>query len=209
RAAIGTIGARATGLPGFRRLRTIAGCSTPGPAPTARRWRRTAAGSCASPRSATRSRWRARAPTRRWTGSASRACNIARTSATARSSAPDMDPGAVNDYFVGLQEDIVARLEGVDGNAFKTDEWKRAEGGGGITRVIENGALFERGGVNFSRVKGSQLPASATAARPQLAGQAWEAMGVSLVLHPPNPYCPPVHLTVPFSSAAAPCRLAH
>jgi len=109
-----------------------------------------------------------------------------------------MDADAVHGYFVGLQKDIVARLEAVDGNAFKTDEWKRPEGGGGITRVIENGALFERGGVNFSRVKGSQLPASATAARPQLAGRAWEAMGVSLVLHPSNPYCPTVHLDVRF-----------
>ena len=109
--------------------------------------------------------------------------------------------GAVNDYLVGLQKNIVARLEGVDGNAFKSDEWKRAEGGGGITRVIEDGGLFERGGVNFSRVKGSQLPPSATAARAQLAGRAWEAMGVSLVLHPRNPYCPTVHLNVRFFAA--------
>ena len=112
-----------------------------------------------------------------------------------------MDAGAVCDYFLGLQKDIVARLEMADGTAFKTDEWKRAEGGGGITRVIEEGGVFERGGVNFSRVKGSQLPPSATAARPQLAGQAWEAMGVSLVLHPRNPYCPTVHLNVRFFAA--------
>ena len=106
--------------------------------------------------------------------------------------------GAVSDYFVALQKDIVARLEAADGNAFKTDEWKRAEGGGGLTRVIEEGGVFERGGVNFSRVKGTRLPPSATATRPQLAGQAWEAMGVSLVLHPRNPYVPTVHMNVRF-----------
>ena len=112
-----------------------------------------------------------------------------------------MRTGAVCDYLVALQKSIVAALEAADGRAFTTDEWKRAEGGGGITRVTENGGLLERGGVNFSRVKGSQLPPSATAARPQLAGQAWEAMGVSLVLHPLNPYCPTVHLNVRFFAA--------
>src|SRR3954464_11167078 len=141
---------------------------------------------------------------RRWSASASTACNTARTSATARSSGvrlAAMQIEAVSDYFVALQKSIVSALEAADGHAFTTDEWKRAEGGGGTTRVIENGRLFERGGVNFSRVKGSQLPASATAARPQLAGQAWEAMGVSLVLHPLNPYCPTVHLNVRFFAA--------
>jgi coproporphyrinogen III oxidase len=108
---------------------------------------------------------------------------------------------AVCDYFVALQKSIVGALEAADGQAFRTDEWKRAEGGGGITRVLEDGGLFERGGVNFSRVNGSQLPPSATAARPQLAGQAWEAVGVSLVLHPRNPYCPTVHLNVRFFAA--------
>ena len=112
-----------------------------------------------------------------------------------------MHTEAVCDYFVALQKSMVAALEAADGHAFRTDEWKRAEGGGGITRVIENGGVFERGGVNFSRVKGGQLPPSATAARPQLAGQAWEAMGVSLVLHPSNPYCPTVHLNVRFFAA--------
>jgi coproporphyrinogen III oxidase len=108
---------------------------------------------------------------------------------------------AVCDYFVALQKAVVSSLEAIDGRTFSTDEWRRAEGGGGVTRVIEEGNLFERGGVNFSRVKGSQLPPSATAARPQLAGQAWEAMGVSLVLHPRNPYCPTVHLNVRFFAA--------
>jgi len=112
-----------------------------------------------------------------------------------------MDVDAVSDYFMALQEDIVASLEAAGGQPFKRDQWTRAEGGGGITRVIEDGTVFERGGVNFSRVKGSRLPPSATATRPQLAGQAWEAMGVSLVLHPRNPYCPTVHLNVRFFAA--------
>jgi coproporphyrinogen III oxidase len=112
-----------------------------------------------------------------------------------------MDAGAVREYFERLQQEIVASLEATDGHPFKTDKWQRAEGGGGITRVIEGGAAFERGGVNFSHVRGKALPASASAARPKLAGQAWEAMGVSLVLHPRNPYCPTVHLNVRFFSA--------
>jgi coproporphyrinogen III oxidase len=112
-----------------------------------------------------------------------------------------MDARAVHDYFAALQDRIVAALESVDGKSFKNDTWERPEGGGGISRVVEEGNVFERGGVNFSRVRGSALPPSATAARPQLAGQPWEAMGVSLVLHPRNPYCPTVHLNVRFFSA--------
>jgi coproporphyrinogen III oxidase len=107
----------------------------------------------------------------------------------------------VFDYLSDLQNRIVSALEALDGGTFKTDAWQRPEGGGGITRVIEEGNLFERGGVNLSRVQGKQLPPSATAARPQLAGKPWEAMGVSLVLHPRNPYCPTVHLNVRFLSA--------
>jgi coproporphyrinogen III oxidase len=112
-----------------------------------------------------------------------------------------MDLGAVRDYFERLQQRIVASLEATDGHTFSTDRWSRPQGGGGITRIIEEGAVFERGGVNFSHVKGNALPPSATVARPQLAGQAWEAIGVSLVLHPRNPYCPTVHLNVRFFSA--------
>ncbi len=107
-----------------------------------------------------------------------------------------MNLQSVHDYFGDLQQRIVIALERLDGGAFRTDAWQRAEGGGGITRVIEDGALFERGGVNFSRVQGKSLPASATAARPQLAGRSYEALGVSLVLHPRNPYCPTVHMNV-------------
>ncbi len=112
-----------------------------------------------------------------------------------------MNPAAVQEYFTGLQERIVAALEVLDGGKFRRDAWTRAEGGGGVSRLIEEGALFERGGVNFSRVQGASLPASATAARPQLAGRAYDAMGVSLVLHPRNPYCPTVHLNVRCFSA--------
>ena len=100
------------------------------------------------------------------------------------------------DYFVGLQSGIVQALESLDGQAFALDQWERPEGGGGISRVIEEGALFERGGCNFSHVIGDRLPPSASAHRPELAGRRWEAMGVSLVLHPRNPYVPTVHMNV-------------
>ncbi len=109
-----------------------------------------------------------------------------------------MNPAAVKDYLLGLQQRIVASLETLDGKPFREDRWDRPQGGGGISRVIEEGKLFERGGVNFSHVQGSGLPPSATASRPELAGRAWEAMGVSLVLHPRNPYCPTVHMNVRF-----------
>ena len=107
-----------------------------------------------------------------------------------------MDIPQLKAYFTGLQARIVAALEAFDGHAFKTDAWERPEGGGGLTRVIEEGAFFERGGVNFSHVMGARMPASATAHRPELAGRRFEAMGVSLVLHPRNPYCPTAHMNV-------------
>ncbi|HEX5092094.1 MAG TPA: oxygen-dependent coproporphyrinogen oxidase [Burkholderiales bacterium] len=107
-----------------------------------------------------------------------------------------MNLAAVHDYFRGLQAAIVSGLETLDGGRFRADAWTREEGGGGEARVLEGGALFERAGVNFSRVQGASLPPSATAARPQLAGRGFEAMGVSLVLHPRNPYCPTVHMNV-------------
>ncbi|HKE42584.1 MAG TPA: oxygen-dependent coproporphyrinogen oxidase [Casimicrobiaceae bacterium] len=104
----------------------------------------------------------------------------------------------VHDYFSDLQSRIVERLEALDGERFLSDEWQRPEGGGGLTRVIEGGNVFERGGVNFSHVMGDRLPPSATAARPQLAGCEFEVTGVSLVLHPFNPYVPTVHMNVRF-----------
>jgi coproporphyrinogen III oxidase len=109
-----------------------------------------------------------------------------------------MDTPRLKDYFNGLQSRIVDELEAFSGDVFRTDAWQRPEGGGGVSRLVEAGAFFERGGVNFSHVTGVSMPATATAARPQLAGRAWEAMGVSLVLHPENPYCPTTHMNVRF-----------
>ena len=109
-----------------------------------------------------------------------------------------LDVATIRDYFTGLQDRIIAELEGVEGQPFLRDAWDRPQGGGGISRLIEDGKVFERGGVNFSHVKGEQMPASATAHRPELAGRRWEAMGVSLVLHPRNPYCPTAHMNVRF-----------
>ena len=112
-----------------------------------------------------------------------------------------MDLGRARSYFTELQARIVARLEAIDGRAFRRDAWQRPEGGGGLACIIEDGRVFERGGVNFSHVRGERLPASATAARPQLAERSFEVMGVSLVLHPLNPYVPTVHMNVRCFSA--------
>ena len=107
-----------------------------------------------------------------------------------------VDVAAVRDYLTGLQDRIVARLEAIDGGSFLRDAWDRPEGGGGVSRLIEEGNVLERGGVNFSDVRGTALPSSATAHRPDLAGRAWQAMGVSLVLHPRNPHAPTAHMNV-------------
>ena len=107
-----------------------------------------------------------------------------------------MDLAPTRAYFLALQRRIVAAVESIDGLTFHRDEWARSEGGGGVTCAIENGNVIERGGVLFSHVIGAALPPSATAERPELAGRAWEAMGVSLVLHPRNPHAPTVHLNV-------------
>ena len=127
-----------------------------------------------------------------------------------------MDANAVREYLTGLQDRIVAGLEELDGSRFRVDRWQRGGteasqpagalsglGGGGDSRIIEEGQLFERGGVAFSHVRGAKLPPSATAARPELAGRAFEAMGVSLVLHPRNPYVPTVHMNVRCFTATA------
>jgi coproporphyrinogen III oxidase len=111
-----------------------------------------------------------------------------------------MNSGAVRAYLLGLQERIVGALQVEDGKPFVDDRWQREPGasleGDGITRLVEDGALLERGGCNFSHVKGAALPASATAHRAHLAGAPFEALGVSLVLHPRNPYVPTVHMNV-------------
>ncbi len=104
-----------------------------------------------------------------------------------------MNTPAVKEFLLGLQDSIVKGLEQVDGKVFRRDQWDRPEGGGGMRSVIEEGNVLERGSVNFSHVYGTGLPASATAARPELAGRSFEAMGVSLVLHPRNPYAPAAH----------------
>jgi coproporphyrinogen III oxidase len=109
-----------------------------------------------------------------------------------------MDIASIRDYFTGLQQRIVGELEVIEGSPFLRDAWERPQGGGGISRLIEDGKVFERGGVNFSHVKGDRMPGSATAHRPELEGRRWEAMGVSLVLHPQNPYCPTSHMNVRF-----------
>lgn len=109
-----------------------------------------------------------------------------------------MDSVAIRNYLRTLQERIVAKLEALDGARFAADTWQRPEGGGGVTRILEGGNVFERAGVGFSDVTGTRLPPSASAHRPEIAGGSWEAMGVSLVLHPRNPHVPTVHMNVRF-----------
>ena len=109
------------------------------------------------------------------------------------------DLDAVRTYLLQLQDSICAALEREDGSGhFQEDPWTRPEGGGGRSRVMSAGAVFEKAGVGFSHVTGTSLPASATATRPELAGKSFQALGVSLVLHPLNPYVPTVHLNVRF-----------
>jgi coproporphyrinogen III oxidase len=115
-----------------------------------------------------------------------------------------VDPASVRQFFLELQETIVTRLAALDGKPFLHEEWTRPEGGGGITRLLEQGGVFERAGVNFSHVHGKGLPPSATANRPELAGRSFEAMGVSLVLHPHNPYVPTAHMNARFFVAEKP-----
>ena len=109
------------------------------------------------------------------------------------------DKLAVKNYLLDLQDRICSVLQNEDGKEkFIEDSWQRDEGGGGRSRVMENGAAIEKGGVNFSHVFGNKMPASATAHRPELAGRSFEAMGVSLVVHPHNPYAPTSHANVRF-----------
>ncbi len=114
---------------------------------------------------------------------------------------PDLD--SVIEFMRTLQDDICQAVSAVDGRVFHEDRWQHDNGGGGRTRVLRDGNVFEQGGVNFSHVRGSALPAAASARRPELAGKAFEAVGVSLVIHPHNPYVPTSHMNVRFFIAGA------
>jgi coproporphyrinogen III oxidase len=118
-----------------------------------------------------------------------------------------VDGQAVREYLIGLQQRIVDRFWNLDGTPFRADPWEKprdaALGGGGLTQILENGKLLERGGVGFSHVVGRRLPPSASAHRPELAGRGFEAIGVSVVFHPRNPYVPTVHMNVRFFVAHA------
>jgi len=110
-----------------------------------------------------------------------------------------IDTQSVREYLLGLQRAIVGRFEQLDGKPFLADTWEKPAGGplgGGLTRIVEDGSLLERGGVGFSHVVGERLPPSASAQRPEIAGRAFEALGVSLVFHPRNPHVPTVHMNV-------------
>lgn len=111
-----------------------------------------------------------------------------------------VDIGTLRDYFLRLQDRITDRISALDGEAFAEDAWKKPEDGtlkgDGRSRILEHGKVFERAGVGFSHVRGDRLPPSATQNRPELAGRGFEAMGVSLVFHPRNPYVPTVHMNV-------------
>jgi coproporphyrinogen III oxidase len=114
----------------------------------------------------------------------------------------------VRAYLLGLQQDIISALQAEDGHDFITDAWTRAPEerlqGDGFSRLVEEGGVFERGGCNFSHVRGPTLPPSATKHRPELAGAPFEAMGVSLVMHPRNPYVPTAHMNVRMFAALPP-----
>jgi coproporphyrinogen III oxidase len=113
----------------------------------------------------------------------------------------------VRDYLQGLQQRITETIAALDGTAFLADAWEKAPGeplqGRGLTKILENGRVFERAGCGFSHVRGPKLPPSATQHRPELAGAPFEAMGVSLVFHPRNPYVPTVHMNVRMLAAKA------
>lgn len=113
---------------------------------------------------------------------------------------PGFNVNNVRNYLLGLQDRIIEALQAEDGHPFLRDAWTRPAGGrlegDGISRLVEEGGVFERGGCNFSHVKGQTLPPSATQHRPDLAGSPFEALGVSLVMHPRNPYAPTAHMNV-------------
>jgi coproporphyrinogen III oxidase len=111
------------------------------------------------------------------------------------------DPNAVRNYLLALQDSICTALENTTSGKFQEDNWTRAEGGGGRSRVLSDDAVVEKGGVNFSDISGASLPPSATVTRPELAGRPFHALGLSLVIHPRNPYVPTSHANLRFFSA--------
>jgi len=116
-----------------------------------------------------------------------------------------VDSNAVKHFLTGFHDRLCSELEALDGKQkFVSDAWQREEGGGGVTRILTNGGVFEKSGVAFSEVFGDTLPPSASAQRPELAGRSWQAMGVSLVLHPHNPHVPTTHANVRFFRADKP-----
>jgi coproporphyrinogen III oxidase len=114
-----------------------------------------------------------------------------------------IDTQSVAEYLQSLQNRIVESIELIDGKTFLNDSWQRPEGGGGTSCMLEEGHVFERAGIGFSHVKGTKLPPAASSAHPEAAGRPWEAMGVSLVFHPRNPFIPTVHMNVRFFIARA------
>jgi coproporphyrinogen III oxidase len=116
------------------------------------------------------------------------------------------DISSVKDFLLALQQRITRAISGIDGRAFVADRWQKEPGetlqGNGLTMILEQGKVFERAGCGFSHVRGPRLPPSATQHRPELAGAPFEAMGVSLVFHPRNPYVPTVHMNVRMLAAA-------
>ena len=110
----------------------------------------------------------------------------------------------VSDYLIQLQNTICEALAQEDNTHFINDEWQRAAGGGGCSRILQDGETFEKAGVNYSHVQGEQLPETATAAHPELVGRSYQAVGVSLVVHPRNPYIPTTHANVRFFIAEKP-----
>ena len=107
---------------------------------------------------------------------------------------------SVRDYFLALQNKITEKLQEQETVSFIEDKWKREEGGGGQSRILENGDIFEKAGINFSDVQGKHLPASATSKRPNLENASFRAMGISLVFHPRNPFVPTCHMNLRFFS---------
>ncbi len=119
---------------------------------------------------------------------------------------PETAGAAVRDYLIALQQRITDAIESADGTRFRRDAWRRDEGGGGESRILTEGRLFERAGINFSDVRGTHLPPSATQERHHIAGAPFEAVGLSLVFHPRNPYVPTTHANLRFLVATPPAE---